>query len=149
MNSISELLEAFGIDSVELIRNNMANAGQNASGKTSRAIEWKSPEPNKLIVDGPKFVYVLETGRKPGKRPPVSPIKEWLEAKSIPVSGSIDSAAWAISTAIGKKGTKLFQDGGRTDIITPAQAPARFDKLESDIADIALNLTVQKIEEVI
>lgn len=149
MNSIEEVLQRFGMSSVDLIRTNMTNADQNATGQTSRAIQWHSPEPNKLIVDGPQFVYVLETGRRPGKRPPISPIIEWLKAKSVSIEGTIESTAWAISTFIANKGTTLFQKGGRKDIITPALDDKRFDDLQSEIADIALNLTVKKIDDAI
>jgi hypothetical protein len=40
-------------------------------------------------------------------------IKEWVAARGKP-----ESMVWAIATKINKEGTKLWQQGGRTDIYT-------------------------------
>ena len=147
MQAIEETLRKFGIESVEIIQQNIAEAGQNASGQTSREIKWETPKPNRLVVDGPPYVYVLETGRRPGRMPPIKPILDWIATGKPNITNKIESAAWAISKTIAAKGTKLFQQGGRRDIITPALSEDRFDQLTNDIADISFKLVVNKIDE--
>jgi len=148
VGAIQQALEAFGQDTVELIQENMAAAGENASGETSREIKWMMPTDNQVIVSGPSYVFVLEKGRRPGKMPPVTPnITDWIRSKGLSIEKSVESVGFAISKKIAEEGTKLFQQGGRTDILTPALSDERIDKLLNQIADISLDLFVGNIEE--
>ena len=155
MSTITELLEKFGIDSVELIRGNIARAGQNATGKTAAAIQWMTPSPKRLVVDGPKFVYVLETGRGPNKNQSPDSIQKFVGwagstfIKDWATDKPVEYNPYSIAHVIAKNGTKLFQQGGRKDIITPALDESRIDKLTAQIADIGLTLTLNKIDEAI
>ena len=69
---------------------------------------------------GRPYIFGVETGRKatPQYTKPsiefVNSIKEWARAK-----GVNEGFAYAIAKKIHKSGTKLFQQGGRKDIITP------------------------------
>jgi hypothetical protein len=147
MGVIQKALEAFGQETVNIIQQNMAAAGQDASGETSREIKWIMPNDKQVIVSGPSYVYVLEKGRRPGKMPPVSNIEAWVRSKSLSIDKSVESVAFGISKKIAEEGTKLFQEGGRTDIITPAISDDRVDGLMNQIADISLNLFVGNIEK--
>jgi hypothetical protein len=52
------------------------------------------------------YGWPVETGRKPGKMPPVDAIKLWVVRK-LGISGKeADKVAWAIAYSIGKKGTE-------------------------------------------
>lgn len=146
MDAITNLLEKFGSETVNIIRTNITNAGQNASGQTSEEIKSEIINDNRVQVSAPSYVYTLETGRKPGKQPALSPIKKWIETGKPNIQSSIDSAAWAIAKSIAKNGTLLFQQGGRKDIITPIFNPSRFQRLENEIADLALNKMVSQIK---
>lgn len=123
----------------------MASAGQNATGQTSSEIRSESSE-DRVTVSGPSHVFTLETGRGPGKRPPIGVIPKWIVAKTVSITGTIQSASFAISKTIGDKGTRLFQMGGRDDIITPAVSDERIDKLSSDIADAQFNKVLNVID---
>jgi enoyl-[acyl-carrier-protein] reductase (NADH) len=62
----------------------------------------------------------VQTGRRPtpGKKPSremISNITAWVEGRNMDLS-----AVWAIATKIQQKGTKLWQSGGRKDIVDPA-----------------------------
>jgi len=59
-------------------------------------------------IVGTPLVYGLpvETGRAPGKMPPIAPIKLWVVRKLGLKGKAADQAAWAIAYNIGKKGTK-------------------------------------------
>lgn len=147
MGAIQDALKLFGISSVEMIQQNISTAGKDASGETSRDITSVMPKETQVVVSGPSYVFVLEKGRRPGGMPPVRNIARWVQAKSIAFDKEAESIGFAISKKIAEKGTKLFQDGGRTDIITPVISDERIDKLVKQIADISLNLMVDKIDE--
>jgi hypothetical protein len=60
--------------------------------------------------DEPIKIASLETGRKPGKMPPIGPIMLWARRKFGDAAAA--SAAYAIQRKIGKRGTKgakMFQ----------------------------------------
>jgi hypothetical protein len=147
MGAIQEALERFGEETVQIIRSNLASTGTDATGKTSQSLKSELPKPNQVIVSGRGFIYTVETGRKPGKMPPVNKILEWVNSGKISIEGKAESVAWAISKNIAKFGTKLFREGGRTDIITPAVSDQRVQNLTDEIANIAQDQIVKVIEE--
>ncbi len=144
MGKIEDLLEEFGNDTVSMIQANMDKAGSNASGDTRKSL--RSTVSGKVLkVSGKDFIYVLETGRKPGKRPPIFKILKWLNTVKASVQYTIDDAN-KIATKISKEGTTLHKEGGRKDIITPAISNVRINKLMSDIADAELKDYANDIE---
>jgi hypothetical protein len=148
MGAIQKALEAFGQSTVSMIQSNIAAAGENASGQTSRDIRWSMPSENQVVVSGPPYVWVLETGRRPGGMPPVTPnMTSWILAKGLSIDKSLQSVGFAISKSIAEKGTKLFQEGGRKDVLTPALDTIRIDQLMTEIADISLDLFVGNIDK--
>ncbi len=148
MGAIQDILDKFGKDTVQIIQDNLATTGTNASGQTSASVR-SEPRPNRSTVTGKPFIYVVETGRRPGRRPPVSKIMEWLQTGKVSITGTIESAANAISFTIGRIGSKLFREGGREDIITPAISDDRVDQLTKDIAGASLKVTVEVIDNAI
>ena len=137
MGAIQDALKKFGDDTVTIIQDNMSRTGTNASGQTSREIKSTATD-DSVTVDGPAWVFVVETGRGPGGMPPVGNLASWISAKPV-ISNNANSLAWAISKTISEKGTKLFREGGRDDIITPAISDERVDNLNKEIADIRYN----------
>ena len=86
----------------------------NASGDL-----WKSVRQDQkdyvLRVYALDYLYYIEKGRKPGKRPPKKAIREWLDVK--PKFATLDakekdSIAYAIAKKIGEEGTTIYQQGG-------------------------------------
>lgn len=145
MGVISDVIGSWLEETKSMIQENLSRTGTNASGETSNSLSVETTEKGGKLT-GRSFFRTVETGRRPGKMPPVSKIKEWLETGKVSFSGSIDSAAWAISTAIAKRGTKLFRDGGREDIIQPAISVQRIDKLTKAIADSYTDQVVARIK---
>lgn len=106
------------------IAQNIVKNGQYATGKTVQSImtEMDGAYHGRLV--GRKFFSALETGRARTKvTTPSNPtlqerILEWLIAKGItPTDGKSElSLSWAIARKIHKQGTKLFREGGRTDV---------------------------------
>ena len=137
MAIISEQTNSF----MDQIRSNIQASGQYATGKSSESIYSLISESGGIYsieVNAKPFFSVLETGRKPtpDKKPSYSMIeniKEWTNAKGLP-----ESAAWAIAVNINKKGTKLWQQGGRQDIYTNEKEPfikTLFEELAKEIGD--------------
>lgn len=147
MNSISDILNKFGIETVGIIRSNLASTRTNATGETSESLRSDMPSENRVIVSGKPFLAVVETGRRPGKQPPVGNIIKWLESGKFSFEGKIESVAYAISRKIGQEGSRLYRQGGRDDIIQPAISDARITALTNDIADASLNLVVTTIDD--
>lgn len=145
MGAIQDILDKFGRDTVQIIQDNLSSTGTNASGQTSQSLRSESTS-NSVKVSGKAFIFVVETGRKPGRRPPVSKIKQWLESGKVSFQGKIESVAFAISKKIGEQGSKLFREGGRHDIITPAIKQERVDELTKQIADVSFKQTLKLID---
>lgn len=100
------------------IAENIKSSGQSASGMTAQSMVIKK-EANRITLYGREFFGTLETGRKPGKVPPISNILNWLQSRGMQLEGSSNlRMAWGIATNISKFGTKLHQSGGRKDIYT-------------------------------
>ena len=120
---ITELLNQEGIQLMNDIRANMGAAGMNVTGETmsSLRIEIKQEGTRtRMTLYGRPFFMTVQTGRKPtpGKKPSremIDNITAWVEGRGMELD-----AVWAIATKIQEKGTKLWQSGGRTDIVDPA-----------------------------
>ena len=75
---------------------------QRATGKTIAALrEVTGPEYAALV--GPGHLKALRDGRRPGQRPPIEAIREWLAAKRLTLN------PYAVATNIAKRGTRLFR----------------------------------------
>lgn len=114
-----------------------------ASGKTARRIHYVA-DPSSGTLYGPDYIAALEDGRGPTKggasgRPSLrEAIEEWLQYASIsPKPGqSKRSLAYAIAASIHAKGTKLFQQGGKSGVLSETITERSFDELLQDLTDI-------------
>ena len=138
---INEVLQQFGRDTIDKLQKSIDSKGINATRKLRQSIDFK------VINLGTSFEFKLgwtgdadhyasaaETGRKPGKMPPLEPIMKWIAAKGIklPEQSSLSkrrikslsnkvvkkslrqisttarakSLAYLIARKIGKEGTK-------------------------------------------
>jgi hypothetical protein len=133
MVDLIQILSQEGNSIVKQIQSNLSSSGNNATSKTSKSLRYEVLRDGTkaiLQVIGRPYFMVVETGRKatPDKKPSkgmVDNIKEWLQAKGKP-----QGLAWAVATAIQKKGTKLHQSGGRTDIVSNVINESRISKIE-------------------
>lgn len=123
MPEIFEVIQDKGIDLINNIRVNLGSTGTNATVKTSQSLRIELKQEGtkySLTLYGRPFFMTVQTGRRPtpDKKPSremISNLMEWVDAR-----GQDESAVWAIATNINKRGTKLWRDGGRTDIVDPA-----------------------------
>jgi hypothetical protein len=123
MPQIIDIVQNNGIQLTNNIRANIGQAGMNATLKTANSLRIETKQEGskvKMTLFGRPFFMTVQTGRRPtpDKKPSrdmISNITEWVNAR-----GLDEKAVWAIATNIQKKGTKLWQEGGRTDIVDPA-----------------------------
>lgn len=113
-----KILSTFGQSATDQIRANVPKA----TGKTAQSLRFEVIDQGTkatLRILGKPYFMVVETGRKatPQFTKPsksfVDSIKEWLAAK-----GGNQGAAYAIAKTIHKEGTKLWQQGGRKDVVS-------------------------------
>lgn len=103
------------------IRQNMADANENATGRTQASFEVKIDKDSISLVAtaGDRApLSTLEIGREAGKQPPIEAIEEWVTAKFELVEKEAKGMAWAVAKKIEKVGTDRHYDN--EDIYTTA-----------------------------
>lgn len=117
---------------IEQIRSNSKAAGQVATGKTLRSLEWRlEMVGNDWIAQilGRKYFGALETGRgvyqggKADIKAFNDALVEWFRARGIHSEMNDEQLrleANRLRWYINRYGTQLYQKGGRKDIFTPA-----------------------------
>ncbi len=102
----------------------------NASGKLKNSVRYDIKDAV-MRVYSLDYIYYLEKGRKPGKRPPKAAMLQWIEDKRITPRGiSKDSLAFLLARKIGEEGNTVYQQGGSTlvaDILPPVASQVKND----------------------
>lgn len=122
MPEIFNVIQSQGIELINNIRANLGATGTNATNKTSQSLRIEIKQEGtkfKLQLFGRPFFMTVQTGRKPSDKKPsremIENLTEWVNARGID-----ESAVWAIATKIQQRGTRLWLEGGRDDIVNPA-----------------------------
>lgn len=115
-----------------------------ATGKTRRGIMVKVTKQKgeyklDLIVPD-QFPFTTEFGRGAGKFPPIDKIAEWVEAKGL------DVKPYVIAKTIAKKGTILYNKGGRKNAVDKI-IKEMSDTITSGLADLQVQKTLKVIDE--
>lgn len=110
----------------------LANNNRNATGQSSASIQVVNITPTTGQLVGSSAIQWVFTGRGPGGFPPLSKIIDWLNARGLP-----RAMAWAVAKKIATEGTKLYQQGGRTNnAFTQILTQDVIDKFSKSIADL-------------
>lgn len=109
---VSEELESLRQSIIE----NHLRAGQKASGRTIASLHVETDNDGGILF-GRKAFGTLETGRRGGKVPKgfYKIIYQWMQDKGIQVEKP-KSFAYLVARKIAREGTKLYRQGGRSDI---------------------------------
>lgn len=119
------------------ISENIEANGQRASGRTQKSLRWEASDTSGTLY-GRSFFESLEHGRGPtrngGDGTLWSVIRQWIIDKGIAVriipyktdrphkytaeERSLNAMAYAITRRIHESGTRLYRDGGRSDVYT-------------------------------
>lgn len=146
---VTDFLGQDGIQLLNDIRANMGSAGMNVTNETSHSLTFEIKEEGtkiKFLLYGRPYFMTVQTGRKPtpGKKPSremIDRITAWVEGRNMDTE-----AVWAIATNIQEKGTKLWQQGGRKDIVDPA-IEAFTKSVEEHLLDMGQTNLFAKINE--
>ena len=76
---VTAILTGFAERTIEGIRSKIPNV----TGTMSQSLGYRIDEDGLTIYSTEKYFTVLETGRKPGKRPPIYVIEQWIKDKPI------------------------------------------------------------------
>ena len=145
---VDEILKKWGITLTEQLVNDIKTkiiqrrgasgsfaSPVNASGQLADSIKY-TIDGYRLKVQGNDYIYYLQHGRKPGGRPPVKVIRQWIDDKGIiPTKGSKDSLAWAIAKKIEQEGTTIYKAGG-SDLVSGIFNEALRNSIEQDFANL-------------
>lgn len=112
----------------------------NASGDLAKSVRYEVDDRG-LRVFAADYIYYVNTGRRPGKFPPIDSIKQWIEDKRLSFDIPIDSLAFLIARKISKKGTTAWEQGG-TDLVESVVTP----ELLKEIADKVILEVVREIK---
>jgi hypothetical protein len=86
---------------------NISNTGEAAR---SLYVDWGE---NWVKSIGIFYLEFLDTGRGPGKMPPIEPLIRWAENKFGVDEEEATSIAWGTAKMIAKFGTMIFQNNGK------------------------------------
>jgi hypothetical protein len=125
-----------------------------ASGRTARRLR-EVVTSFSAVLYGPDYIQQLEDGRGPTRNnTPSKPtlreaIEEWLQYAGIsPRRGQTRrSLAYAIANSIHRKGTKLYQRGGRSGVLSETITERSLNNLLQELTDIqAVEVSSQVVE---
>ena len=128
---------------------NHESAGQVASGKTrdSMSVEVTSDASSATAtMYGRKYFAALETGSKPWEnqynhppKPFVETIAQWMVDKGIE-----GVSAYLVARKIMREGSKLYREGGRRDIFTPAMEDIE-QRIDAELSSILETITTKTL----
>jgi hypothetical protein len=154
LSTLSDILIKQGNEIVIDLQANLAKLGVNASGKLSRSLEStvkETPTTAELTISGIGYWYFVEKGRRPGGRPPIDSIRQWIDDKGIVPKGiSKDSLAFLIARKIGDSGTALYRGQGRYEnVFSSIINDSLIDRIEKEMADQIELVYLQKVDSVL
>lgn len=126
---VNAILIGFANRTIEGIRSRIPNV----TGKMSQSLGYRLDENGLTIFSSEKYFTVLETGRKPGKMPPISAIEEWVKNKPIASDINPRSLAFLIARKIGEEGSLLYRQGGKSGVISDF---INDQKIKEDLVDL-------------
>ncbi len=125
---------------VQEFKDKHLSLGMKASGKWIESLEVEVIEVDGIIkanIKANDYTKYLTKGRPNGKRPPITPIKDWVRNK-FGISGKQGlSIAFAVAKKIEKSGTTWHQKGG-SDLIDGVLTKSRIEELESAIQTVII-----------
>lgn len=109
--------------------------GRRASGRSAQMLEVEVKSGFGQLIDGSGYIdWGSESGRRPGKMPPVSAILSWVKTKGFqPKRGTQMGLAFGIAKKISKQGTALYRRGGHSGVLSTPLSNAEINDLRIDL----------------
>lgn len=125
--------------------------GMKASGKWIESVEANTERLSGVIL-AEHYTEQLVNGREPGKYPPYTPgkgfveIEQWILDKGIPFDDiKLSSLAFLIARKIAEKGTNYYQEGG-TELVEAVITPQRIQRIIDRVSTFQINSFSSAIE---
>lgn len=107
---LKQSLNELGQDYVSEISKQLIDADKVATGSLLRSLSYKTIETANgimLVILSNSYMRQVNDGRRPGVRPPISKITEWVKVKRIKIGNfNPQQMGFVISNSIGRKGIK-------------------------------------------
>lgn len=120
--------------------------GMDASGQWLRSLEVRTSF-NRGEIWGMDYTQYLVNGRRPGNRPPIAPLVEWVKNKFGYVDQQATSTAYAIANKIANEGTDYYPDG--TDLLEVMNSREVTEFINNRIGEYILEDTKLQFERMI
>lgn len=134
LQTIDEALEVELLKIVEELKQRHIDLGQKASGKWIDSLEVVVSN-GKGLIYAEHYTEYLTKGRKPGRKPPINPIEEWVKVKLNKSGKEALNIAWAVAIKIGREGTEIHKSGG-SDLVDGVITEERISKLYDDVGRV-------------
>lgn len=105
--NLNKQVRELGSDIVDTIKKILQSENKIATGNLIQSLDYKVIEViGKIFLEitAADYFQFVDKGRRPGKMPPIKPIKSWMSAKGIVSKNK--SLPFLIARSIGKKGIK-------------------------------------------
>ncbi len=135
---LTDILKAQGTISIANIGANIIRNGQNVTGNAIKSLEL-SVEPYELGILAIDYMRNLESGTPPNTYVTVSKINSWANKKGL--WSGYSYRANTISRRIMNFGSKLYRDGGRSDVYTSEIEPLG-DRILESATDYLFNIQI-------
>lgn len=141
---------------LEQIKNDLIKSydakGMRASGNFPNSLEVIK-KPTGAELWGANYTEQLETGRKPGKFPPINAIEQWIKDKGIQYENiTISSLAFLIARKISREGWNRQAYGG-VELVSEVITPQRIQSIINKVGDLELksfiDVVITKIYELV
>jgi hypothetical protein len=96
----------------ESIKDSLNSKNISNSGEASKSLFVEFGE-NFVQSIGAFYLEFLDTGRAPGKFPPIKPLKDWAKIKFGADDEEAESIAFAVAHKIKRLGTEIFINNGK------------------------------------
>lgn len=134
MSNFIRLLNQYGRQITDDIRPKVPVA----TGKTRQSLKYQVKEQGTkiaLTITGRPFFMTVETGRKPTPEKNPSPqmvknIREWMQA-----TGK-EGSPYGLAKAIQLKGTKLWRQGGKKDVVSNVINESLINRINKDVLEL-------------
>jgi hypothetical protein len=132
----------------DLVTKNLTGFGpSNATGRLSDSLRYEATNEG-LRVYALDYIYYLEKGRKPGKRPPVDALIPWVKARGMATDDKqARSIAFLIARKIGENGTTIFQKGG-SDLISAVVSDQMIQQVAIEVGTFLMG-QITKVERIV
>ena len=156
---LTEVLNEFADAFIQNARNNLdanqSNASYNLYNSFEKVIEV-GEDYFKVSISLADYWQYLESGRGPGKFPPVDKIKEWIEVKPVnptPLSNgktpSVEQLSFLISRKIANEGTegKPFFEPAKEQTIREFEDKIN-QAIDEDVSNFILELVEKEMRDI-